>query len=226
MTTFKQLFNVPLKILKWFGFLLVYLIPSSFFTIASEYSKNVNLAEILLGLGLILSAAALIFVAWRYSAQLSQNNPRNFGRKKINRKKIITFILVFLAMIAVQIFWSWLITKHFIKMPSNQNAVNEQTAQLPLWNDIFTVIIAPIFEELIFRGILMNYFFNKDNRLYNTISVIFSGIVFGFAHELSLDLNWIMYSLLGMALAFAYMWTRDIRYNIGLHMLNNLLTTI
>ncbi|MFD1125579.1 CPBP family intramembrane glutamic endopeptidase [Lentilactobacillus raoultii] len=211
---------------KWIGFLIVYLFASGLLEVAGEYTHNPFLTRHLLGIALVVTAAALSLIAWRYGKQLQASNPRRFGKTGLTRKRVAEFIVVFLLMLAFQMLWSYLIAKHILMTPDNQKAVEADQLRLPVWNAIFSVVLAPIFEELIFRGIFMNYFFNKDNRLNNLLAIIASGLLFGFAHELQFNVNWLMYSGLGCFLSFTYMHFRDIRYSIGLHFLNNFISMI
>lgn len=219
----RYLSTKSLQVLKFIGFLAVYLIVESVFEIASDYVKKPLDARHLLGFSLVLIAGGLALIGWRYGKQLEANNPRKIGKKKPTAQRIAQLIWIFVLMTAVQIFWQWLISKHILTLPSNQQAVNAAQMKNPVLNIFFAGLLAPIFEELIFRGIFMNYFFNKDNRLNNILAVLVSGAIFGFAHELSFDATWIMYSILGCCLSFAYMHFRDIRYSIALHMMNNLI---
>lgn len=214
------------QIAAWIGFLLAYLIASTVFSLAGDYTNDILKARHVLGIGFVLTAVALALIAWRYGQQLKKHNPRNIGRTKVTRKVIYQFLLILLFMMIFQMFWSWLISQHILVLPENQKAVASETVQMPLWNGIYAIVLAPIFEELIFRGIFMNYFFNKENRLNNILAIVISGLLFGFAHELQFDANWLMYSALGCFLSFTYMHFRDIRYSIALHFLNNLLSII
>lgn len=226
MLSSRYLGTKALQIGKWIGFLIVYLSASVTLEVAGEYTKNEFLARHVLGVALIITAAALSLISWRYGKQLASNNPRRFGKSKLTGQKAVQFILIFVLMVAFQMLWSYLIAKHLLVTPENQKAVEADQIQLPVWNAIFSVVLAPIFEELIFRGIFMNYFFNKDNRLNNLLAVIVSGLIFGYAHEPQFSINWLMYSGLGCFLAYTYMHFRDIRYSIGLHFLNNFVSMI
>ncbi len=215
-----------LRVFFWLGFLFVYLFASGTLEVVGYYLKDQGLSHHILGLSLIILAGALSLVAWRYGRQLQINNPRRFGRVKLTARRAAQFALIFVLLIAFQMLWSFLIAHHILATPNNQKAVEADQAVLPIWNAFFSVVLAPIFEELIFRGIFMNYFFNRDNRLNNFLAVVVSGFVFGYAHELHFDVTWVMYSVLGCFLAYSYMHFRDIRYSIGLHFLNNFLSFI
>lgn len=91
---------------------------------------------------------------------------------------------------------------------------------------IFTIFVAPILEEIIFRGIFMNWFF--VNRPF--LAILFSGILFGYVHApFTADTDWI-YALskilLGIVLAGVYYRTKNIKADITVHFLNNFLAIL
>lgn len=79
------------------------------------------------------------------------------------------------------------------------------------------VIIAPIFEEFIFRGILFSWFMQRYRLI---VSVVLSSFLFGLLHWDPVASPIIM--VLGIALAMAYRITGNIWVSIGIHALWNL----
>ncbi|MDR3242158.1 MAG: CPBP family intramembrane metalloprotease [Lactobacillaceae bacterium] len=87
---------------------------------------------------------------------------------------------------------------------------------------LLAAVLAPLVEELIFRGVLMNYFFK--NASWWWANVLFSGLVFGYFHVVMQQFQWfalIQYSLMGVVLAIVYKKTRQIQYSMLTHCLNN-----
>lgn len=83
------------------------------------------------------------------------------------------------------------------------------------------VVIAPMNEELLFRGIIFRFFRQRFGRL---AAFAVSGILFGLLHG-----NWAGFlplATLGVALALAYEHSGDIRVPIIAHGLFNLNTTV
>ena len=214
------------QIFKWLFFLFIYLLSSTLVSIAGEFTNQPERRAQFLGIGLICSAISLGFIGWRYWSQLKENNPRHFGKYSVNWQKVGRLFLMFGAMLILQYCWSLLISLGILKFPANQKAVDAAVNQMPLWNNIFSVAVAPFFEELIFRGIFLNYFFAKDTKWNNFLGVFVSGIVFGLGHEPSFDSTLLMYSAMGWILGITYLYFRDIRFNTALHIMNNLLTVI
>lgn len=85
---------------------------------------------------------------------------------------------------------------------------------------ILAVVVAPIVEELIFRGIVMNYFFKNNGWWWN---VGLSAVMFGYFHVYSAFnvFDFLQYALMGGILAFVYKKTRQLQYAMLTHALNN-----
>ncbi len=80
---------------------------------------------------------------------------------------------------------------------------------------VMTVILAPIFEELLFRYGVVGY----CRRYGEWNAIIVSGVIFGFIHT---NLFQFFYAfLLGALFAYVYIYTRQIKYTIALHVLFN-----
>ncbi|MCH5275162.1 MAG: CPBP family intramembrane metalloprotease [Lachnospiraceae bacterium] len=87
----------------------------------------------------------------------------------------------------------------------------------PIISAVFMVICAPIYEELIFRKLLVD----RAVRYGESVAVVLSGFVFGLFHG---NLSQFAYATtLGMFLAFIYVKTGRLRYTIFMHMLVNLM---
>ena len=80
-----------------------------------------------------------------------------------------------------------------------------------------TVIMAPIVEELIFRGLLMGRVFNPDS----IVGLILSSLLFGLAHMPNSIGVWIVYAGMGFVLGIAYRKCQKLEYCIMAHMINN-----
>ena len=97
------------------------------------------------------------------------------------------------------------------------NEIEAVTLASPMWvNLIFTVLLAPIFEEIFFRKLLID-------RLYpygEIPAVLISGIAFGLVHG---NFSQLFYAVaVGLIFGFVYTRTGNIRYSIAMHMILNL----
>lgn len=212
------------QILKWIGFLFLYLMGSTLI-MGSGLTEYIG-AETLLGEGLILTSLGLGFTWWRYHKQLQHSNPRSLGKQPLNKAKLLKFLGILLTLIIVQQVWQLLISHGMLTMPDNEKSVNAVINSNPFWNAISAIIVAPYFEELIFRGIFMNYFFNGASKQSQILAVLASGLLFGLAHEPALSFTLLFYSALGWILGFTYLYFKDLRYSIALHFINNLLSML
>lgn len=88
------------------------------------------------------------------------------------------------------------------------------------------IILAPLLEEAIFRGVLMNYFLKNS---YWWSNVIVSGVAFGLYHVVFQPFQLValvQYSLTGIILAVVYKKTQSLQYSMSLHCLSNVIVTI
>lgn len=142
---------------------------------------------------------------------------------KVNRvspsKEIILFLI---AMYMIVMGMDWVFNNLFtIETPENQQLIEELFLSAPISMAISGVIIAPISEELIFRGIFFNLFYKPEAKFGKFLIILSSALVFGLIHETSPSLSLIYYSVMGAVLGVTYLYTKDIRYSIFLHFVNN-----
>lgn len=110
----------------------------------------------------------------------------------------------------------------------NQRMLEELASQGPfglIFIILLAVCVSPIIEELIFRGVVLNYFFKNSWWWTN---VILSAVLFGYFHVYSAFnfFDFLQYSLMGLILAFVYKRTRQIQYAMALHFVNNAISMI
>lgn len=138
--------------------------------------------------------------------------------------KTCTLILVtnIILAIALGIVMNYLLTYYpFLDyMPSYEM---EEAAGLTLAYLVMAVdvaIIAPISEEFIFRGILLN---RLDKKLPMIVAILLSSLLFGFLHGAS---GFISAFIFGVCMCIVYLKTQNILVSISIHFLNNLLALI
>jgi len=83
-----------------------------------------------------------------------------------------------------------------------------------------SIVVAPIVEELIFRGVVMNYFCTNKGWWVN---IILSAGMFGYFHVYSAfnAFDFLQYAFMGGVLAYVYKKTQQIQYAMLTHALNN-----
>ena len=103
------------------------------------------------------------------------------------------------------------------------NTANQKVLESIHMNPIIlitrSVIMAPIVEELVFRGLLMTRVFNSNS----IVGLIVSSFLFGLVHIPNSVGAWIIYGGMGVALATVYRTTKKLEYSIMAHMINNTL---
>lgn len=100
----------------------------------------------------------------------------------------------------------------------NQTLTTGTLTQIAMF--FLAVVIAPLIEETMFRGIVMNTWF-KDNRYY--ADVLLSAVLFGVFHTTA-DLSFATvtpYVVMGAVFALIYRKTGNLAVNIYTHMLYN-----
>lgn len=90
-----------------------------------------------------------------------------------------------------------------------------------IWILLSVVVLGPIIEELIFRGILINILKKPFGKI---TAVVLQGIFFGLWHR---DPVQIVYTaIFGIFLGVVYLRTNKIKYPIYMHILNNLTNSL
>lgn len=98
-------------------------------------------------------------------------------------------------------------------------AAENSVANLAMANDpamlVFGVILAPIFEEWMFRKQIIS----RTRRYGEKLSILLSALMFGLFH---LNLFQFFYAFgLGLMFGYVYMRTSQLRYSIAMHMIVN-----
>lgn len=139
------------------------------------------------------------------------------------REPLLKKVVLILAMFGIVLVIDW-IDKRWnpLALPENQVYINELMKAVPILTTLSNDLFAPTLEELLFRGIFFNLFFIKKTKCDTVMKIVVSGLVFGCAHQLKIDYNWLIYCSFGWLLGSTYFWTKDIRCSIVLHMLVNL----
>ena len=83
---------------------------------------------------------------------------------------------------------------------------------------VAVVLIAPIMEEIICRGILLRRYLERTTPVR---AILYSGLFFGILHMN--PYQFVAASLMGFALGYVYYRTKSVYLVIGIHLANNLL---
>lgn len=84
------------------------------------------------------------------------------------------------------------------------------------------VIIAPLMEELLFRGLFCRWFLGK----HQAWQALVSAWAFASVHEMRFSLSWLLYFGAGLILVILYQRQQDLKLNWAVHSLYNLLSLL
>ncbi len=113
--------------------------------------------------------------------------------------------------------------------PSNLGLIKDVFATHPVFLSLFAVVLAPAYEELLFRRVLFGRLWAAG---WPWLGAVLSSLAFALAHELpgangnaplATLLLWVIYAGMGMAFAWLYRRTGTLWAPVGAHMLNNAL---
>ena len=101
-----------------------------------------------------------------------------------------------------------------------QNPLLSYITDNPLYAAIFTVILAPVIEEYVFRKQIID----RLGRYGELTAIVFSALTFGLFH---MNLFQFFYAFgLGLIFAYVYTLTRMLRYTVLMHMIINFLGSV
>ena len=163
----------------------------------------------------------LIFIVMVWSGKWQQINSRKF--------KVSYLFYFFLALLA---FFVWNFVTFFIS-PSTQNEISYQL-DLPTFTGstaflmyfFYPVIAGPIFEEMIYRGLVMTAL--EKGKKWG-LDVLGSAALFGILHISShgwVLTDFFVYMGGGLIMAVFFRVTKSIYWPIGLHIVNNAIAQI
>ena len=145
-------------------------------------------------------------------------------KKKLKASEFVLYVVISVGVIGIgsmigTLVHRFLVTVWGIEDPLIVDQLLMSSA--PRWLVIFAVgILAPVFEEMIFRKILIDHLINQGEY----VCILVSGLLFGFAHG---NFSQFFYAAgLGMVLALLYIRTGKIGYAIRIHMIINLATSV
>lgn len=161
---------------------------------------------------------AVTFILFTY---LQRRHPERKIIWRPKGKEINTIIIGFIVLMAAK-----MIIGSFMTQQTANDASIEKLFKISVNTSFMmvfmTAIAAPVVEELVFRGFLMDYFFT-DQPIF---AILLSGLIFGSIHASTNFISWVMYVVMGIILAATYNKEKNLAANISLHFLNNLLPSI
>jgi len=185
-------------------------------------AQQTQLTYVLGSLFLIISILITILFWQVYRKAVTDNN--NEFEQRLHKRDWVLVAAGFIAMLLINA-----ATIPFVKTSGNAN-VDSLTSLLQSFTFfmlLFVAFIGPILEEILFRGLFLNWFFPHRRWL----SIGLSSVIFGTFHvDLSSGqvdpIYWLSKILLGLVLALVYSRTKNLKASITLHILNNTLAAL
>ncbi len=139
------------------------------------------------------------------------------------RRPAVALRYLVLLAVAIAAFASKTLVPIVEQLPQSEDAIAafEELASVPFLAVLMIVVIAPVFEEIIFRDII---FKGLKNRYNQPLAIVVSSLLFGAFH-----LNYQQFvaaTILGAVCALIYSITDSVRYTIIFHAMYNLSVSI
>lgn len=164
----------------------------------------------------IIDILVLILVNWMYSIF----NKKLFSKDIFKKIKLNEVINISLLGVGLSVLGSILAAKLTEFFPSYMNVAN-QLRIISVDQLIITILLIPIFEEIIFRRVIFGYLKENYTIVY---AIIIQALIFGVAH--GNIVQGICAFLIGIVLALIYMYYDSVVGSIILHMALNLFGTL
>ncbi|WP_045769420.1 CPBP family intramembrane glutamic endopeptidase [Xanthomonas albilineans] len=183
------------------------------------------LAQMLIALVSTLSAALLLYFLRRPASVAERRASWEAARTSSTWGWVVLVVVgVFLGTSAI----SALATQTAIKaVPSNLSLMQGAMAHAPVFLCVFAVLIAPAYEELLFRRVLFGRLWDAGKP---RLGMLLSGAAFALSHEVpgtsgnglaATTQLWLVYAGMGIAFAWLYKRTGTLWASIAAHGLNN-----
>lgn len=182
-----------------------------------EWGENMNIVMAVTMIPLYVLGYPIAFLIMR------KKDVKTIEKHKMGPGRfILAFMIAYGLMITGNIIGLILTTViGFIKGQPVGNALLSVVTEGNVWiSAIYTVLLAPVFEEILFRKLICDRVVQYGQRT----AVLVSGLLFGLFH---MNFNQFFYAaFLGGFFAFIYVRTGNLKYTIALHMIVNFLGTV
>lgn len=175
----------------------------------NNYIENKSLIFIILG-----NMYILIFGGLLITFLIKKYIKNNSLKKDYNWKLVMSSFAI---MLLYNVLFDYI-----LPTTKNQNLIigliNNKTI---IMGALLFIVIGPIIEELICRGLFINMLFERNTFW---MPIITSGLFFGLLHASSNLIELLYYVFFGIILAFTYKRTGMLSLTIAIHAINNLIS--
>lgn len=172
-----------------------------------------------------LVAAIITLAVLGFALKYQKTKPKKFSYP-IRQKLLLVVYAIFGIVICLMIYGYiyYLVSNGEIPNSKNQEILQDLAKMSKLRIFIETVLMGPIFEETIFRLGLISF----KNKQWTIGTSIFSIICFAAMHMIGTFNLWVIipYLIISVFLTLLYVYTKDMKCNILLHILYNLIASV
>ncbi|WEV43635.1 type II CAAX endopeptidase family protein [Lactobacillus sp. ESL0684] len=210
--------NIACMILAFVGYSFLQV----FYFFPKQIQKKLPLTNgSLLFVTVIVTIIILGLLFYLYSKQLQEDNDWEFNERPHwdgRRITIALFGIVLAFIVSITLQAAVGLTNG--KTSANQAELNQISKQAGLSYLLMVCLVAPICEEVIFRGMFFNLFdliFDHETPVSKWLGIITAGFIFGYMHDPQITKAILVYWALGCVLSWVYIRTKDLRYSILTH---------
>ena len=193
--------------------------------------ENISIGSVMIIAALILIPVHMVIII-TVGKKYTQKDIIKINDKKvkINNKDFLYVFLIIIGYILIREAILFDVLSQF-EGPISEDDIdffidNAETKEVVIFGFLMyfqTLITAPIFEELLFRGIILNGLLNKYKNSSKK-AIIYSAMVFGLVHlNIPQGINAFIG---GIILGFIYCYTKSMKLSIFAHFINNLITFV
>lgn len=213
----KNQMNIVVRIILWFIMMCVATLPTTVVMLAGLIE---GFAGVLVGALILLAMLALAaFIAAKND--IWTTNGRSFMGKAMKLGPSIGLAIgggLFLRVWVVVL--NMIIPIHTANDQALQGLASSQISNILLFFSM--VVMAPVLEELVFRGFFFKFFF-RENRLF---AYLLSSLLFTLIHMPTDVISFVTYGSLALVMGFVYYKTNRIEMSMLTHAINNLLPAL
>ena len=179
-------------------------------------------------LSILFQLTALFPFIWLFVQHLSKElKISNFFSRNIHPFRCIDLLLILLMVIMVS-FGADNLMSYFLSLQwpdyieSNlaEDLIPYREGSFMIWLTVFlAVIIGPIMEEIVFRGLILQRFAIKYGA---SKAIVLSSVIFGLLHAEAI----LGAAIFGVFMSVLYLHTKNLWVPIGVHIINNLLAVV
>jgi len=225
-----------ISVLKSLFIIMIFTLISGIISFLSTFvmiliDENISIGSVMIIAELILIPIHMIIIII-VGKKFNQKNIIKINDKKvkINKKDFLYVFLIIIGYILIREAILFDILSQF-EGPISEDDIdflidNSETIEVIIFGLLMyfqTLITAPIFEELLFRGIILNGLLNKYKNSSKK-AIIYSAVVFGLVHlNIPQGINAFIG---GIILGLIYYYTKSMKLSIFAHFINNLITFV